>query len=490
MAKLSEKNKKFSAPTVVAQFGEGNFLRAFADQMIDVANEKGVFSGGVAVIKPIAHGSLDALCAQDCAYTVILRGKADGKEVVDHRAVSVINQAIDPFVDYDAYLALARLDTLRFVISNTTEAGIVFDGNDSFDQLPAGTFPGKLTQFLLARFGHFKGDKSKGLIVLPAELIEQNGTKLKECIRQYITLWKLSPDFALWVEEACIFCNTLVDRIVSGYPAQEAATLQKDLLGYEDDFIVVGEPFGFWAIESPQFAQVQKEFPLDQAGLPVVFTENLKPYRDRKVRILNGAHTASVLAAFLCGLDTVFEMMEHPTCRAFLEKTIFEEIFPTVQLPAQEVTSFSNSVIERFENPFLHHELLSISLNSVSKWKARILPSLQDNFANNGVLPTCLAFSLAALATFYRSAQQVEDAALVGTRAAGTYPIRDDAHVLAFFKAHAALPDEEFAQALLAREDFWGQDLSKLGNFSSLLTQHLQKISQLGMEAAIASIVS
>jgi len=457
--------------------------------MIDIANEQGVFDGGVAVIKPTPSGSLEAFEAQDCTYTVILRGLIDGEKVEKHRVISAISQVINPFSAYDRFLDLAKNEDLHVVISNTTEAGIVFDETDRFDQEPANTFPGKLTQFLYARYTHFSGGADRGLIVLPTELIEDNGTKLHDCVKKLIALWNLPVQFADWVDEHCIFCNTLVDRIVSGYPAAEAEALERNLLGYRDDLMVVSEPFGFWGIESARSAEVQRAFPLDRAGMPVVFTDDLCPYRERKVRILNGAHTATVLAAYQAGLDIVSEAMADQTVRAFMEQAVYNEISPTVSLPVDEVRAFADSVMERFENPFLRHPLLNIALNSVSKWKTRILPSLKDSFAATDTLPPCLTFSLAALATFYRSAEQ-GSGCLIGRRGGETYEIRDDAQVLAFFAAHASRPTEEFIQALLGNTAFWGEDLNTLGNMTALVTKHCQTIEESGMRRALQAVIA
>jgi len=472
----------------VAQFGEGNFLRAFADYMIDVANEQGVFDGSVAIIKPIPFGSLDAFRRQGNAYTVILRGLQGGQKVVEHRVVNAVSEVIDPFANYEAYLNLAQRPELRFVISNTTDAGIVYDETDRFETKPANSFPGKLTQFLYARYTQFDGALDKGLILLPVELIDQNGAKLKQCVERLIDLWQLPPAFLQWVDTACIFCNCLVDRIVSGYPAAEAEALERDLLGYRDALLVVGEPFGLWVIESDRQAEVQEAFPLDRAGMPVVFTDDLRPYRERKVRILNGAHTSTVLGAFLAGLNTVGEAMANPAMRAFMEQCIYREIAPTVPLPADEVKAFADSVMERFENPFIRHELLSISLNSVSKWKTRILSTLKDSLAANGVLPPCLTFSLAALIAFYRSGERGEGC-LVGKRGAETYPIRDDAQVLDFFAAHADEPASVLVPAFLGNVAFWGEDLNALGDMTARVTKYLETIEQEGMTAAMQALV-
>jgi len=476
---------------VVAQFGEGNFLRAFADQMIDVANEKGVFDGGVAIIKPIEFGSLDVFRRQNLMYTVILRGMQSGQKIVDHRVISAISEVVDPFNDYEAFLDIAKGETLRIVVSNTTEAGIVFDENDKLDNHPANTFPGKLTQFLHARYEHYRGAKDKGLIMLPCELIERSGTKLYECVSKFIKLWNLPEGFADWVKESCIFCNCLVDRIVSGYPTGEAESLERDLLGYHDELMVIGEPFGLWVIASDRYEEVSKAFPLDAAGLPVVFTDDETPYRDRKVRLLNGAHTSMVLAAYLAGLDTVDEAMADPSVRAFIEKVLYGEISPTVKLPTEEVRAFADSVIERFENPFLGHKLLSIALNSVSKWKSRILPSFKDSLAASGELPACMTFSLAALAAFYRSSER-GDGCLIGKRNASlgeTYEIRDDVNVLDFFAAKSSLPNAEFVQALLSNTEFWGEDLSVISGMSEKITEYLDEISSKGMACVIKSLV-
>lgn len=488
MRQLDLQDKSTPNKTKIAQFGEGNFLRAFTVQMVDIANEQGIFDGGVAIIKPIQFGSFELFEKQKSAYTVILRGLVGGEKVIESRIVSAITQTIDPYKDYESYLKLAKNADLRIVVSNTTEAGIIFDESDKFDQTPANSFPGKLTQFLYARYIHFGGTADCGLIILPVELIESNGTKLHDCVKKFMSLWKLPKSFAAWVEENCIFCNTLVDRIVSGYPTDEAEALERDLLGYRDELMVVGEPFGLWVIESPRREEVQKAFPLDLAKMPVVFTDNLRPYRERKVRILNGAHTASVLAAYHVGVDIVSEAMADKTIRAFMEKAVYEEICPTVLLPAEEVRAFSDSVMERFENPFIRHPLLSIALNSVSKWKTRVLPSLKDRFTATDALPPCLTFSMSALAMFYRSDKR-GDGCLIGKRKEQSYEIRDDALILDFFEEHSAKPTEDYIQALLQNTAFWGEDLSKLGEMTAIVTKHCKDIEQIGMRRAIETLL-
>ena len=272
----------------MVQFGEGNFLRAFVDYMIDIANEQGRFDGDIVLVKPIDFGSLDLFHRQDCQYTVSLRGNVDGEARIINRVVTSVADAVDAIHEYDKYMGLAEIDTLRFVVSNTTEAGIVYDAEDRFELNPPRSFPGKLTKFLYHRFETFQGDPSRGLVMLPVELIDDNGVMLKKCVMGQIDNWGLPEGFKKWVEEACVFTSTLVDRIVTGYPrATEQEEWEK--LGYEDHIMVTGEPFALWVIESDK--DISGEFDLPGAGLPVVFTDDHHPYKQRKVRILNGAHT-------------------------------------------------------------------------------------------------------------------------------------------------------------------------------------------------------
>lgn len=471
--------QKKEHPIRVVQFGEGNFLRAFVDYMIDVANEAGMFDGSIAIVKPISFGNLEGFQKQDNLYTVVLRGKENGQTVNDSRIVTSVAKAIDCKEDYEEYMGLAHLESLRFVVSNTTEAGIVLDKNDSMDGLPA-TYPGKLAKFLYERYTAFSGDMKKGLIILPVELIENNGGKLKECVLALCDCWELPETFKTWVCEACVFCSTLVDRIVTGYPRKEVAAICEEL-GYEDHLVDVGEPFGLWVIESEK--DISGELPLDKAGLPVVFTNDQRPYRERKVRVLNGAHTSSVLAGYLYGLDIVRDCMHDEIMGKFIRQVVMEEIVPQVPLPFEEVKGFAASVFERFENPFIDHALLSISLNSVSKWKARVLPSFKDCYANRGELPRLITFSLAALFAFY-SSQDLRDGILYGKRADGTeYEIHDDAGVLEFFAANSGKEAEVFVNAALSNEDFWGEDLTEYEGLESTVAEWLVLIKKDTKEA-------
>ena len=476
-------NKK-ARPVRVVQFGEGNFLRAFVDYMIDIANEQGKFDGDIVLIKPISFGSLDNFHRQECQYTVSLRGIVDGEAKILNRRITSVADAVDAYGEYDKYMELAEIDTLRFVVSNTTEAGIVFDAEDRFELNPPRTFPGKLTKFLYHRFEVMKGDPQKGLVMLPVELIDDNGIMLKKCVMQFIELWNLGDAFRAWVEESCIFTSTLVDRIVTGYPGDTEAE-EWEALGYEDRIMVTGEPFALGVIESPR--DISAELPLHQAGLPVIFTDNQKPYKQRKVRILNGAHTSFVLASYLCGNDTVKQSMEDKDIRNFMERTIFDEVIPTLTLPEEELKGFAEAVITRFNNPYVKHALLSISLNSVSKWRARCMPSLLGYVEKFGKLPAHLTFSLAALMAFY-DGEKIRDKALTGRRGEEEYRIMDDMEVLEFFRDNCRKDSRTFVTAFLGNEHFFGQDLNRTAGLTEGVAAYLEDIRTNGMRAALCRI--
>ncbi|MCL2703131.1 MAG: tagaturonate reductase [Defluviitaleaceae bacterium] len=444
-------------------------MRAFVDYVVDKANEKGLFNSSVQIIKPIQSGDLDAFKAQDCVYTVLLRGIDNAEPAQEKRVITCINGATDAYGEYEAYAAFAKTPELRFIVSNTTEAGIVYDENDTLEMSPPSSFPGKLTKFLYERFTAFNGAFDKGLIILPVELIDKNGEKLLECCLKHAERWNLPSAFKKWLNEANIFCNTLVDRIVTGYPADEAAALEAEW-GYTDKLIAAGEPFALWVIECEYPEAVAAEFPMDKAGIPVIFTKDLKPYRERKVRLLNGAHTSSVLAAYLSGIRTVGEMMKDLTFRGFLAKASLTELAPTVPLPAKESWWFSGSVFERFENPYIRHNLLSIALNSVSKFRARVLPTILETYEQYGELPQTLCFSLAALLRFYMG---------------GDYELRDDEAVLNFFKENAGLTPSDLTRECLLRADFWGEDLTQIPGLMETVSVSLESIIQHGMRKAV-----
>jgi tagaturonate reductase len=399
--KLNRENAQSSVnyPVKVLQFGEGNFLRAFVDWIVDILNEKTGFDGSVQVVQPLPQGMGDLLNSQEGLYHVILQGIKNGRPSKEARLIQCVKGVINPYQDLPSYLKSAESGHMKFIISNTTESGIAFSAADqSPDKLPD-SFPGKLTLWLHRRFEFFGGDQSKGMVLLPCELIEKNGEALRNTIIQYIEHWKLSNEFKNWILKHNTFCNTLVDRIVPGFPKENIKEIQSEL-GFEDQLVVTAEPFHLWVIEGPE--QVRKFFPADQAGLQVVFTNDLTPYRSRKVRILNGAHTAMVPVAYLKGLRTVREAMEHREVGNFIKESITNEIIPTLDLPDAELKQFAHDVTERFLNPFIKHELLSIALNSISKFEVRVLPSIITYYQRKHKLPVNLVDAFAALLVFYR----------------------------------------------------------------------------------------
>jgi len=490
-------------PETVLQFGEGNFLRAFVDWMLERMNAQGLFQGRAVLVQPIPSGMAALLNEQNGLYTVLLRGLVDGRAVDTRELVSSVSRCIDPHASWDAYIACAANPRLRFVVSNTTEAGIRVEPDDALDARPARSFPAKLTQLLHARFLRFEGDRARGLVMLPCELIERNGDALRRAVGALATRWRLGDAFLTWLDESCVFTNTLVDRIVTGYPTDGPDALAASL-GYDDRLAVAAEPFHAWVIEGPR--ALEDELPLGKAGLAVTFTSDLRPYRDRKVRILNGAHTMTALAAFLAGHDTVRGFMDDDLIRGYMDRGISDEILPTLLLPPPESTtralpraeleSFAAAVVERFRNPFIEHGLLSISLNSLSKYRARILPTVMDFIGMGDSPPPRLSFALAALCAFYRG-REVEDGTLFGLRDGRRYPIRDDAAVLDFFlEAWAEVGDRPTAlgclklvRRLLARADFWDHDLdARLPGFAEAVAQHLNDIHVLGIRGALRQV--
>ena len=484
--------QKDKLPEKILQFGEGNFLRAFVDSMFDELNANGLFGGSITVVQPIATGLVDILNEQDGLYTLFLRGLENGQEVCRKRIVTSVQEAVNPYDDFGSYFARAKNPALRFIVSNTTEAGIAYSAGDSLTDTPQKSFPGKVTAFLYTRFLHFAGDMSKGIVFIPCELIDYNGTNLQKIVLRYAEEWNLGADFIKWVNEACVFTNTLVDRIVTGYPRDEADALAAEL-GYTDKLLDTGEIFHFWVIEGPSW--LREELPFDKLGLNVVFTDNATPYKLRKVRILNGAHTCSVTAAYLSGHNTVGEMVADPMYKTYLEKALFEEVIPTLDLEYDNLKAFADAVFDRFANPFIKHMLLSITLNSVSKWKARVLPSVLEYAARKNALPTVLTFSFAALLAFDRGTS-IEDGALIGDRKGEAYKIMDDAANLELMQSLWTKCDgskaavDALVKDICGRTDIWETDLNALNGFADSVSSYLYNILQNGMAAEVARVLA
>lgn len=477
------------APERVLQFGEGNFMRAFTDHFIDVLNEKAGFNGKVVLVQPRpkrpGHSLADDLNAQQGLYTLYLRGFENGKKVSDKRVISCVSRCLNAYADYDAVMACAANPDLRYITCNTTEAGIVYDPACRFQDKPASSFPGKLTQFLYRRYEVFGKEKGKGFVILPCELIAENGKELKKCVLSYAAQWNLEEAFLTWLEEENLFCSTLVDRIVTGFPKGEEDALNEEN-GYLDAAMDTGEVFAFWVIEGP--AALKHELPFEKAGLPVLITHDHRPYKERKVRILNGAHTSMVMGAYLAGFDIVRDCMEDDVVCGFMNKAVYEEIMPTLSLPREELESFAFAVTERFKNPFIDHALLSICLNSTSKWKARVLPSLKAYADRTGELPLCLTASFAFYLAFYRGTELTE-AGLAAVRPNGeVYTVSDDRNVLSFFAAHKDDREEEYVHAVCANEGLWDMDLCSLPGFEAAVTDMLKKIRRDGTYQVMKSV--
>ncbi|RBP13880.1 tagaturonate reductase [Roseiarcus fermentans] len=470
-------------PVKILQIGDGVFLRGFVDWMIDVANEKGIFDGGVAIAKARPGGLGHQLEAQETLYTVLLRGRVDGREAIDRRIVSTVQLALDPHTQWRRFLEIGAGRDLRFVVSNTTEAGIV-DVEEPFDpDVCPESFPAKVAALLWARWSTL-GPDAPGLVVLPCELIEANGATLRRVVLGHARRWGLDPAFVAWIEGKTVFLDTLVDRIVPGFPGAEKEALFREW-GYEDPLAVAAEPFHVWVIEGPK--AIAAELPLAEAGLDVVWTDDLRPYRARKVRLLNGGHTSTVLAAFLAGLDTVEAITRDAQMSAFLRRMLFDEIAPRIRLPDVERRAYAATVLERFANPFLRHELISIALNSVSKWVVRVLPTVEDWVAEGEPVPQGLAFSLAALLAFYRGERQADG--VYGRRERGPYPIRDDARALDLMTAAwaGAAPGDApaVARRLLADTRLWGKDLTTVGDLAAKVETAIAAIEDLGVRGAL-----
>lgn len=473
-------------PVKVMQFGEGNFLRAFIDWMIDKSNEAGKFGGMVQLIQPLPQGMADVINEQDGLYTLILRGIENGAAVEHKRVITCVKGCLKTDSEWGKIVECACLPSLELVFSNTTEAGIEYQAEEYTPGQAQQTYPAKLTSLLFERF---KAGQ-KGLIMVPCELIDKNGVKLRECILHYAADWALGEDFTQFIEKECTFLNTLVDRIVAGYPRTEAASYCEKL-GFEDKLLDCGEIFHLFVIEGDE--KFRQKIPFAESGLNLVWTADQTPYRSRKVRFLNGGHTSSVLAAYLAGFDFVDKMTADPLFGHYLRTALFEEVFPTVLLPEDEKRAFAESIIERFLNPFAHHQLISISLNSISKWRVRVLPSLLDYVKLKGVLPKVLTFSFAALLAFYRGVKSA-DGKWTGKRESGTYPICDDESKINTINAAYSELDRsgdysKFIEIIASNTDFWGQDLNQIPGFTIAASADLKSIENDGIIAAVRKLL-
>ena len=449
----------------VMQYGEGNFLRTFVDAYFDTLNGEGG-DYEVSIVKPITFGTLERFEKQNNKYHIVLRGVEDGADIEKVYPINVLKNVIDPFVTPDAYYALAKDADLKIIVSNTTEAGICYNEADAFDGFESITYPAKLTKFLYERFNA----GLDGVYLLPVELIDNNATELKKCVDKYIALWNLPAAFKKWNDEQNFYCNTLVDRIVSGYPRDEKTKAHlEELIGAKDDLVSIGEPFGLWAVEKKgNIAEYIKE---GVHNIEVVLTDNIGYYKKRKVRVLNGSHTNLVPAGLLLGAETVYDCMKDEKLSAFVDNALKEEIIPFVSDDIAATTAFADSVKERFLNPYLNHQLISISLNSISKWKARVLPSFKDYYAKYGKIPTYLSIGFSYLMALYSKIQRKDGKYLVALQNR-TVELQDDKEYLDYFA------DKNAIGAFMANEKIWGEDLTKYDDFYDTVRVNVEKIEK------------
>ncbi|WP_455169753.1 tagaturonate reductase [Aegicerativicinus sediminis] len=463
-------------PIKIVQFGEGNFLRAFVDYAFQELNKAVGFNGGIAVVQPINAGMVSMLNDQDGLYTLFIKGIKAGEIIEEKHLISNLVKGINPYPDFQLYLDLAKEDELEFIISNTTEAGISYDEGDTVDMNPPNSFPAKLLRLLYERYLYFNGDKLKGLTIIPCELINYNADTLKDILLKYTDDWKLGQDFKSWLVDANTFHNTLVDRIVPGYPRDNIEEYNNQL-DYKDQLIVSAESFFLWVIEGDE--KLKEKLPFHKTNLDVKIVQDMQPYRTRKVRILNGAHTSMVPFSILYGNETVKETVDNSFTGKIVESLIFDEIIPTLTLPEDELKSFANEVLDRFRNPFIKHQLSSIALNSISKFKVRVLPSLLEFNQKEGKLPLNLVFAFACLIRFYK-----------GEWNGATLPLNDDKSIEEYFKTIWSSNDiKGVVDNILQKSDFWGEDLSTVPGLKEALTQALQFIEAKGVEEGYKAFV-
>ena len=450
----------------IMQYGEGNFLRAFADLYFNTLNEEGFGKYLVDIIKPAPFGTLDKFVAQNNRYNVVLRGSVDGEVFEKAYPVTCINRAIDPFINYEEYISIAKDSDLKIIVSNTTEAGICFNANDKIDGFEEITYPAKLTKFLLERFKA----GLKGVYLMPVELIDNNADELKKCVDLYIELWNLPQEFKEWNDTQNFYCNTLVDRIVSGYPRDEQTKNHlTEIIGYEDSLVTIGEPFGLWVVEKK--GDIAKYVKDGVHNVEVILADDITYYKKRKVRVLNGSHTNLVPAGLILGEKTVYDCMKNDKLLAFVQRTLTEEINPFVSNDLSATEEFANSVTDRFLNPFLNHQLVSISLNSISKWRARNLPSFKDYYKKHGKIPHNLTVGFSYLMALYSSVEKAENGYVVELKSC-KINLQDTAEYLEYFAKKQ--PIGEF----MAKIDVWGEDLTRYNGFENAVLENVDKIQK------------
>ncbi len=478
-------------PERVVQIGEGNFLRAFVDWMFHEMNKKGIFKGTAVVVQPIREGRVSNLNEQDGLYTLYLRGIENGEEVNRKEIITSVSRGLESYKQWEEVLELAENPEIDIVFSNTTEAGISYNEDDKLTDAPPESYPGKLAAYLHRRYQTFEGAEDKGMVIVPVELIDRNGDNLKKIILKLADDWNLEAGFKEWIESSNHFLNTLVDRIVTGYPFNEIEKLESEL-GYHDQNLDTGEIFHLWVIEGDE--SLKEKLPFHKAGLNVKWVDDLTPYRTTKVRILNGAHTSTVPVSYLAGIDLVRDAVNDDLVGEFINQAVFKDIIPTLDADEEELHDFASNIFERFKNPYIDHKWLDISLNSTSKFKTRVLPSLVQHIEKLGKVPERLTFSLAALMIFYKGTE-IEEAKLKAYRYGEEYLIRDDREALEYFlELWSRYEDNEIelselAEDVLANKDFWDRDLNELPGLKESVISHLKVIKEEGLKSGLKKII-
>lgn len=477
MLQLNGQNyKTVKRPIKIMQFGEGNFLRAFVEWILQDLNDKGAINSNVVVVQPMPFGRLDELRKQDGLYTVCLEGLIDGQKVKTRQIIDVLGDFINPFTQYEEFLKYGESEDLQVIISNTTEAGIAFDETDTDHSVCPKSFPGKLLALLHRRYVHFNGAMDKGLAIVPCELIDNNGTELKEILIKLANLCYNDEKFTAWVENANHYTDTLVDRIVPGFPRDTVQEIYEET-GFTDNNVVKAEAFHLWVLKEEEV--VHKLLPADKTGLNVLFVPDIKPYKERKVKLLNGAHTGMVPIAYMSGIDTVRESVTDVDVRKFVQNLMYETISPTVKLSAEECKKFADSVLERFENPYIRHELMSIALNSTTKFRTRLLGTYADYVNKFGKVPTDILFSFAAMTVFYK-----------GKRGEEEIKLSDNPEFLEFWQEVWKNGDyTQVAKSALSREDIWQEKLATEENVA-FVANAIKEMCELGMRKALQNYLA
>ena len=462
-------------PIKILQFGEGNFLRAFVDWQIDLANEAGIMNHGIAIVQPIDKGMATMLEEQDCLYHVYLEGVKDKKPVKDIRLVKSVQCALNPYEQYEAYEQIFLSPELEATVSNTTEAGIRYEEGDDLWALPPKSYPAKMTALLYKRFKHFEGDPTKGLCIICCELIENNGSTLREYVLRHAEYNKLGADFVEWVEKYCHFCDTLVDRIVPGFPRENIAEIKEEL-GFDDNLVVKAEFYHLWAIGGPGYEEVQRRLPLDKAGLHVIFMPTIKQFRDKKVRILNGSHTGMVPIGLQIGCETVMDAFNNADLEAFVNTMVAEEVIPMIEEDQEELKVFASGILERFYNPYIRHMLKTISLNSLSKWETRNFPTVLDNWKKAGKVAEKELFTFAALLTLYSGKVDFT-------------PDDTAEHVEFIQKVWNSDDVEATVKAIVENRNIWTVDFTEVAPFVEKVAGYVKVILAEGMAAALKKML-